>query len=189
MATQNVTPNSPAGGFSRIVSRRRASFTSPSSPLPTSRSKGLMYPVERYLPPAGIYYDQPALLDIFEAGFFIHGHCKVCWNRHPSTGFARTTCDKKCNVCGTQLHKDEVRATENTQQCSMATLVTVWLTSILELSAVLLHRQMVPGSKHPVPSKDLAQPTDSPGRTRACHFMRNGYSLSSGWSRWYHRCK
>jgi hypothetical protein len=87
--------------------------TTPSSPLPVTTSDGLIYAVERYLPPAGLYYDQPVLIPIFGASFFRYGCCTICWSRHTSAGFSASSCGKKCKICGTQRHRHEVSVIDN----------------------------------------------------------------------------
>ncbi|KAI4656276.1 hypothetical protein J4E93_000995 [Alternaria ventricosa] len=79
----------------------------PSSPLPMRLPAGLMYPIERYLPPAGLYYDQNSLIPIFGAVFFKYAPCMICWTCHPAAGYSTTSCGKVCKVCRTRRHPDE----------------------------------------------------------------------------------
>ncbi|KAI4648391.1 uncharacterized protein J4E79_010013 [Alternaria viburni] len=79
----------------------------PSSPSSMSLPDGLTYPVERYLPPAGSYYDQNALLHVFGPIFFKYKPCMICWTCHPAAGYSTTSCGKVCKVCGTRRHPDE----------------------------------------------------------------------------------
>ncbi|KAF1842158.1 uncharacterized protein K460DRAFT_420099 [Cucurbitaria berberidis CBS 394.84] len=65
----------------------------------------LKYPPERYLPPAGPYYDQLNLPTIFGVGF-LHEKCFTCWGkRHIFT--KGVTCHRTCSICGTKDHREE----------------------------------------------------------------------------------
>ncbi|KAI4917712.1 hypothetical protein J4E85_009804 [Alternaria conjuncta] len=79
----------------------------PSSPSSMTLPDGLTYPIERYLPPAGPYYDQNALLPVFGPMFFKYKPCMICWTCHPAAGYSTTSCGKVCKVCGTRRHPDE----------------------------------------------------------------------------------
>ncbi|KAH6858860.1 hypothetical protein BKA58DRAFT_449188 [Alternaria rosae] len=70
----------------------------PSSPSSIRLPAGLTYPIERYLPPAGPYYDQNALLPIFGAIFFKYKPCMICWTCHPAAGYSTTSCGKNCSL-------------------------------------------------------------------------------------------
>ncbi|CAN9099689.1 unnamed protein product [Alternaria alternata] len=95
----------PVGDFSSLL---RIETPAPLPPLVGNNAHELRYPVERYFPPAGIYYDQLALLTVFGTRFFRQECCKVCWKAHSiRAGGSATSCGKKCQVCGTGSHKHE----------------------------------------------------------------------------------
>ncbi|RII10991.1 hypothetical protein CUC08_Gglean006993 [Alternaria sp. MG1] len=86
----------------------RIETPAPLPPLVGNNAHELRYPVERYFPPAGIYYDQLALPTVFGTRFFRQECCKVCWKAHSiRAGGSATSCGKKCQVCGTGRHKHE----------------------------------------------------------------------------------
>ncbi|CAN9083039.1 unnamed protein product [Alternaria sp. RS040] len=95
----------PVGGFSSLL---RIETSAPLPPPLGNSTHELRYPVKRYLPPAGIYYDQLALPTVFGTRFFRQECCKVCWKVHSiRAGGSVMSCGKKCQVCGTGRHKHE----------------------------------------------------------------------------------
>ncbi|KAF7681327.1 hypothetical protein GT037_000303 [Alternaria burnsii] len=95
-------------GISSFPSFLHIETPAPLPPLLVNTAHKLRYPVERYLPPAGIYYDQLALPTVFGTHFFKKECCKVCWIMHYNpVGGSATSCGKKCQVCGTSRHKHE----------------------------------------------------------------------------------
>jgi len=80
----------------------------PSSPSSMTLPAGLTYPIERYLPSAGPYYDQNALLPVFGSIFFKYKPCMICWTCHTAAGYSNMSCGKVCKVCRTRRHPDEV---------------------------------------------------------------------------------
>ncbi|KAI4958927.1 hypothetical protein J4E86_002647 [Alternaria arbusti] len=79
----------------------------PSLPSSMTLLAGLTYPIERYLPSAGPYYDQNALLPVFGSIFFKYKPCMICWTCHTAAGYSNMSCGKICKVCRTRRHPDE----------------------------------------------------------------------------------
>lgn len=72
------------------------------------RPAGLKYPIERYLPPSGPYYDRRTFASVMHQGFRkCKKWCASCWM--PRHG-PQPSCLNKCWICATKQHTGRVSA-------------------------------------------------------------------------------